>query len=100
MQMFKVMGRLPLSDRVEIFQYKGAGERLDKFLVTCLPEFSRARLQGLIVDGFVDVNGHPAKKGGVPLGGGERVTVRIPPTQSVGLVAENIPLDVVYENDE
>jgi 23S rRNA pseudouridine1911/1915/1917 synthase len=89
-----------VSDRVEIFQYQGAGERLDKFLVTCLPEFSRARLQGLIVDGFVDVNGRPAKKGGLSLGGGERVTVRIPPTQSIGLIAEDIPLDVVYENDE
>ncbi len=89
-----------MSDRIEIFKYKGAGERLDKFLVSCLPEFSRARLQGLIVDGFVEVNDHPAKKGGQVLGGGERITVRIPPTQSVGLIAENIPLDVVYENDE
>jgi len=89
-----------VSDRIEIFKYKGAGERLDKFLVSCLPEFSRARLQGLIVDGFVEVNDHPAKKGGQVLGGGERITVRIPPTQSVGLIAENIPLDVVYENDE
>ena len=89
-----------MSDRVEVFKYKGPGERLDKFLVTCLPEFSRARLQGLIVDGFVDVDDEAAKKGGQMLGGGERVTVRIPPTQSVGLIAENIPLDVIYENDE
>jgi 23S rRNA pseudouridine1911/1915/1917 synthase len=89
-----------VSDRVEIFQHKGPGERLDKFLVACLSEFSRARLQGLIVDGFVDVAGTPAKKGGQMLNGGERVTVRIPPTHSVGLIAENIPLDVIYENDE
>lgn len=89
-----------MSDRVEIFQYKGPVERLDKFLVACLPEFSRARLQGLIVDGFVDVAGTPAKKGGQMLNGGERVMVRIPPTHSVGLIAENIPLDVIYENDE
>jgi 23S rRNA pseudouridine1911/1915/1917 synthase len=91
-----------VSDRVEIFRYKGVGvgERLDKFLVACLPEFSRARLQGLIVDGFVEVDGSPAKKGGQMLGGGERITLRIPPTHSVGLIAENIPLDVIYENDE
>lgn len=89
-----------MSDRTELFQYDGDGERLDKYLVICLPEFSRARLQGLILDGFVDVNGRVAKKGGQMLGGGERVSVRIPPTQSVGLVAEDIPLDVIFENDE
>jgi 23S rRNA pseudouridine1911/1915/1917 synthase len=89
-----------VSDRTELFQYDGDGERLDKYLVICLPEFSRARLQGLILDGFVDVNGRVAKKGGQMLGGGERVSVRIPPTQSVGLVAEDIPLDVIFENDE
>lgn len=85
---------------MEFFQYDGEGERLDKFLVTCLPEFSRARLQGLILNGFVEIDGRAAKKGGQALGRGERVTVRIPPTQSVGLIAENIPLDVIFENDE
>lgn len=89
-----------MSDRVEVFQFEASEERLDKFLVTCMPEFSRARLQGLITDGFIDVNGRTAKKGGQMLGGGERVTVRIPPTHSIGLLAENIPLDVVFENDE
>ena len=89
-----------MSDRNEFFQYKGDGERLDKYLVTCLPEFSRARLQGLILDGFIEIDGVPAHKGGQMLGGGERVTVRIPPTHSVGLIAEDIPLDVIFENGE
>jgi 23S rRNA pseudouridine1911/1915/1917 synthase len=90
-----------VSDRVEFFQYKkDEPERLDKFLVTCLPEFSRARIQGLIGDGFVDVDGCPAKKGGQRLEGGERVQVRIPPPQPSGLVAEDIPLEVVFENDD
>ena len=89
-----------LGDRLELFQYDGGGERLDKFLVSCLPEFSRARLQGLILDGFVEVDGLTAKKGGQMLGGGERISLRIPPAHSVGLIAENIPLDVIFENDE
>ncbi len=88
------------SDRIEVFQFSGHNERLDKFLVTCLPEFSRARLQGLITDGFIDVDGCAAKKGGQMLGGAEQVIVRIPPVHSVGLIAENIPLDVIFENDE
>lgn len=90
-----------VSDRVEIFQNENAApERLDKFLVARLPEFSRARLQGLIADGFVLVDGLPAKKAGQTLEGGETVTVRIPPPQPSDLVAENIPLDVVFENDD
>ena len=89
-----------MGDRLELFQYDGGGERLDKFLVSCLPEFSRARLQGLILDGFVEVDGLTAKKGGQMLGGGERISLRIPPAHSVGLIAENIPLDVIFENDE
>jgi len=65
-----------------------------------MPEFSRARLQGLILDGFVEIDGIAAKKGGQMLGGGENLMVRIPPTHSVGLLAEKIPLDVIYENSE
>ena len=54
-----------MSDRIEKFNYTGEkSERLDKFLVTRLPEFSRARLQGLIEDGCVLVNNVPAKKSG------------------------------------
>lgn len=90
-----------MSDRVEIFQFDGSEpERLDKYLTARLPEFSRARIQGLIVDGFVDVDGIPAKKGGVKLEGGERLRVRIPPPQPAGLVPEQIPLSVIFENDD
>ncbi|MFN8413617.1 MAG: RluA family pseudouridine synthase [Anaerolineales bacterium] len=90
-----------MSDRVETFRYSGdAPERLDKFLVTCLPEFSRARLQGLIDDGFVSVNQVPAKKSGQSIESGSEVEVRVPPPVPSGLVGEDIPLDIIFENDE
>jgi 23S rRNA pseudouridine1911/1915/1917 synthase len=89
-----------MSDRVEIFFYSGASERLDKFLVTCLPEFSRARIQGLIADGFVTINEVSAKKAGQVLDDGAQVKVTIPPPVPSGLVAEEIPLDIIFENDE
>ncbi len=90
-----------MSDRIEIFRYEqNTPQRLDKFLVARLPEFSRARLQGLIADGFVAVNNRPAKKAGQTLEGGEIVTVRIPPPQPSDLLAEEIPLDVLFENDD
>jgi 23S rRNA pseudouridine1911/1915/1917 synthase len=90
-----------VSDRIEKFCYEGekAG-RLDKFLVTCLPEFSRARLQGLIEDGFVLINGVPAKKSGQAIESGAEIEVRIPPPVPSGLIGENIPLDIIFENDD
>jgi 23S rRNA-/tRNA-specific pseudouridylate synthase len=90
-----------VSDRIEKFQYAGdKADRLDKFLVTCLPEFSRARLQGLIDDGFVSVNGVPAKKSGQSIESGTEIEVRVPPPVPSALVGEDIPLDIIFENDE
>jgi len=79
---------------------KPTHERLDKFLTESLPEYSRSRIQGLITDGFVDVNGHSAKKAGQSLEAGSTLTVRIPPSAPTDLVAEKIPLDVVFKNDD
>ncbi|HMU91548.1 MAG TPA: RluA family pseudouridine synthase [Anaerolineales bacterium] len=90
-----------MSDRVEKFVYDGEkADRLDKFLVTCLPEFSRARLQGLIDEGFVTINNVRAKKSGQSIDPGAEIEVRIPPPVPSGLVGEDIPLDIIFENDD
>ena len=77
-----------------------AEERLDHFLVESMPDFSRARLQGLIKDGLVLVDGAPAKKSGQKLESGSLVELRVPPSAPTDLVRENIPLDIVFENDD
>jgi len=90
-----------VSDRVLSFQFdKETPERLDKFLVRQLQEFSRSRIQGLIADGFVDVNDHAAKKAGQTLESGSNVTVRIPPPAPTDIIPENIPLDILFENED
>ena len=90
-----------VSDRVLNFPFeKETPERLDKFLVEQLQEFSRSRIQGLIADGFVEVDGRAAKKAGQPLDNGSRVTVRIPPPAPTDLIPEEIPLDILFENEE
>ena len=90
----------PVSDRILNFRFdKETPGRLDKFLVEQLQEFSRSRIQGLIADGFVDVDGRIAKKAGQALESGSTVTVRVPPPVPTDLVAENIPLDILFEND-
>lgn len=77
-----------------------AGKRLDQFLVSQLPEVSRARVQQLISDAKVQVDSVPAKAS-LRLRGGERVEV-LGPAQPVALraVAEDIPLDIIYEDDD
>jgi len=90
-----------VSDRVEKFSFTGEkAERLDKFLVTCLPEFSRARLQGLIEDGFVSIGDVRAKKSGQMLENGAEVEVRVPPPIPGNIVGEDIPLDIIFENED
>jgi 23S rRNA pseudouridine1911/1915/1917 synthase len=90
-----------VSDRVLNFRFdKQTPERLDKFLVGLLQEFSRSRLQALIADGFVEIDGRAAKKAGQTLENGSQVTVRIPPPVSTDLIPEDIPLEIVFENDD
>lgn len=90
-----------MSDRVLNFRFeRETPERLDKFLVGQLQEFSRARIQGLITDGYVEVNDRPAKKAGQTLESGFTVTIRVPPPVPTNLIAENIPLDIVFENED
>jgi 23S rRNA pseudouridine1911/1915/1917 synthase len=77
----------------------GQPQRLDHFLVESLPAFSRSRLQNLIKNGMVLVDGSPAKKSGALLEGGEEIQLRVPPPLDKW-VPEEIPLDVVFENQD
>lgn len=88
-----------MNERMLTFHFLGeSAQRLDKFLVTCLPEFSRTRLQNLIGEGLVQVDGVPAQKSGQMLDAPAMVEVHIPPTQVTELVPEAIPLEIVFEN--
>jgi 23S rRNA pseudouridine1911/1915/1917 synthase len=75
-------------------------QRLDKFLVVCLPELSRSRIQGLIRDGFVRIDGISADKSGQTIEKGQLIELRLPPVVPTDLVPESIPLDIVFENDD
>lgn len=75
-------------------------QRLDKYLVSCLHEYSRARLQGLIKNGNVLINEKPAHKAGQIVENGDVLQVIIPPVEAVDLQPENIPLDIVFENSD
>jgi 23S rRNA pseudouridine1911/1915/1917 synthase len=89
-----------LSDRQVIFQFSEINpQRLDKYLVDCLPEYSRSRLQSFIKEGLVLVSGVPAHKTGQMLEAGDAVSVILPEIAESKLVPEDIPLDIVYEDE-
>ena len=79
-----------------------AGERearLDKYVCRQLPELSRSRVQRLIADGHITVNGQPARPG-LKLNIGDKLKISIPPTPPSRLQPESIPLDILYEDDD
>ena len=75
------------------------GARLDRFLADAMPDRSRVSLQELIREGLVTVNGRTARPSS-PLKPGDRITIELPPPAPTAAVAEDIPLTVVYQDDD
>jgi len=73
--------------------------RLDNFLVKQGQKFSRSYIQKLIDGDKVLVNGRPAKNS-YRLKPDDKVTVDVPPPKKFEMIAENIPLEIVYEDDD
>jgi 23S rRNA pseudouridine1911/1915/1917 synthase len=76
-----------------------AGVRLDQFLAARVPGLSRSRLQQLVKEGFVLVNGRTAKAS-AKLRTGDHVALAEPPPVSTHTAAENIALDVLFEDGD
>ena len=80
-----------------VFTADRTDERLDLFLVRRLPDLSRSYAQRLITDGQVTVDG-TARKANYKLRGGEEVACTMPPAEEIEICAEDIPLDILYED--
>ena len=87
-------------DKVYSFIADKTGVRLDKYVGEKCPEISRTHAQRLIADGHITVNGRRVVKASFKLNTGDRVNVVIPPTTPSPLSPENIPLDIIYEDDD
>ncbi len=75
------------------------GRRFDQIAAACFPEFSRARLQDWIRDGFLVVDGE-TRKPKEKLYGGEKLSLSVEVQPEGQWEPENIPLDVVYEDND
>lgn len=84
---------------VKTLQVSESAVRLDKYLAEECPELSRSRLQKLIEQGCVLVNDCRVKAS-QKLNTGDKICLVLPPPEQPSLVAESIPVDVVYEDDD
>lgn len=80
------------------FDVTEAGARIDKYL-SDVTEYSRSRIQALCADGFVSVNGDVVK-GSYKIQENDRIVLCVPPVQESTMQAENIPLDILYEDED
>lgn len=92
------LGNLPesIALRVETTQ----AERLDRWLAQQLPDYSRNRIQKLIEAGEIAINGQVCTQKKITVQTGDAITVTIPVAEPLELLAEAIPLDVLYEDDQ
>ncbi|MBR2131666.1 MAG: RluA family pseudouridine synthase [Oscillospiraceae bacterium] len=76
-----------------------AGVRLDSYLADAVSELTRSAAQRLMEERRVSVNGKTAVKS-CRISGGEEIAVELPEPECVDVVAQEIALDVVYEDDD
>jgi len=87
----------PISVRFQLL--RDLDKRLDKYLVDRIPFLSRTSLQNLIHEKAVTVNGRVPKPS-TKLHKGDVVVAVLPPPPSNEIPGENIPLDVIFEDDD
>lgn len=73
-------------------------ERIDRYLAERCPDFSRSYLQKLLKDQAVSVNGRPVKAN-YKIQPKDRILLEIPEAQKTDILPEEIPLDILYEDD-
>ncbi|MBQ1538805.1 MAG: RluA family pseudouridine synthase [Ruminococcus sp.] len=78
---------------------ENGGVRADKWLALQLPELSRSRIETLIADGAVTIDGKPISKSR-KLKAGELITAEVPEPKALDVRPQNIPIEIVYEDDE
>lgn len=89
-----------MSEVIELIAAKeDSGSRADKYISDNIAQLTRSAVQNLILQGSVLADGKPIAKN-CKLRGGEKLTVEIPDPQPLDAQPENIPLDIVYEDDD
>jgi len=88
-----------LTELISLHVDHSAEPRLDRFLSAQLRDLSRSRIQKLIEDGQIRINDKVCTSKKVTVQEGDRIEVSIPDAEPLDLEAEDIPLDVLYEDE-
>ena len=75
------------------------GVRIDKYLSLEMPDLSRSHIQKLIKDNLIEVNGKPVKAN-YRLCFDDSIKVTVPELKEPEIAAEDIPLDILYEDED
>lgn len=75
------------------------GERIDRFLSEEIADLSRSYIQKLLKEGSISVNGK-AVKANYKVNAGDEILVEIPEPEMPDILPEDIPLDILYEDDD
>jgi len=75
-----------------------AGERLDRVLAATIADLSRSRLKALILAGEISIGGRTVRDPSHRVNAGDAVAVALPPPEPAAPAAENIPLNIVFED--
>ena len=84
---------------MEIHVDNHSGERLDAFLANQLADLSRSRIQTLIREQYILVNGNPAKPRD-SVKSGDQITIALPEAVPDMAQPQEIPLDILFEDDD
>ena len=90
------MKNMPKKYSLEVTNQRG---RLDKFISEQLSDLSRTRVKELIQDQNILVN-EKVEKVSYKIQDGDQIEITVPAVKPLDIVAENIPLDIVYEDDD
>jgi len=74
--------------------------RLDRYLSKIKPDLTRSFLQKVIKDGNVFINHKKINKTGYKLKTDDEIVINFPSLKEVGILAENIPLEIIYEDED
>lgn len=77
----------------------GVGQRIDRFVADSVADLTRSAVQRLIEQGHITRN-DKATRAAEPLKLGDRIVVQLPPAADTDLVAENLPITVLYADDD
>ena len=86
-------------DRIIRIEAKWDSDRLDKFLSTECVDISRSRLQHLILNGYVKVDGSLAKSS-LTIRTGQNISLTIPKTETSDICPQKIPLTILHEDSD